>query len=84
MSRALVFTFSGYSGFDAMVMPLLPKCWQVRIIARAFLRTHTPKGGVPPDPLTTRIVLVMPFGTYRITDRKGHVESCAREHVPGM
>jgi hypothetical protein len=83
MSRSLVFNFSGYSGFD-MLLALLPKSWQVKSIAKAFLKMHTPAGGSPPNLKKTLVLLVMPFGRYRVVDQKGNVESYSGELTQGM
>jgi hypothetical protein len=83
MSRSLVFNFTGYSGLDVL-MTLLPKRWQVKSIAKAFLKMHTPAGGLPPDVRKTVIVLVMPFGKYRIIDQRGNFEYYSGELTQSM
>ena len=81
--RRLVFNFKGYSGLDILLM-LLPKSWQTRRVARAWLRALTPTGGGPPDLKKTDVVVQMPWGSFKVVDHSGNVEPCATEHVVNL
>lgn len=78
--KSLTFVFSGYGGWDVL-MGLLPKGLQGRMIARAFIRKMT-TGGVAPDPTKTRMVVALPWGSYQIMNSRGKLAPCAREHTP--
>lgn len=66
MNRSLVFTFSGYSGIDVLAA-ILPKSWQTKRVARAWLKAL---GDV--DLETTVAVIQMPWGSFRIIDKRGN------------
>ena len=76
MNRAMGFTFHGYSGVDVL-LTILPKAWQSRIVARRWM-----KAVGNPDPLVTRLIINMPWGTYRIVDAAGRLERCAKDLAP--
>ena len=79
--RSLVFRFNGYSGLD-ILSALLPKSWQTRRVAKAWLRALTPANGEAPDLVKTSVIVEMPWGSFRIVDWAGHVERCRTE--PGV
>ena len=78
MSRALVFGFTGWSGWSIFYM-LLPKTWQTRIVARAWLRTL---GTVDLD--KTDVLVKMPWGTFRVVNQQGMSLRAPGRGIPGL
>lgn len=81
MNRAMVFNFVGYAGLDVL-LSLLPKIWQTKRVARAWLRSLTPPHGEQPNLESTPLILQMPWGAFRILDYSGNVKPCSRENIP--
>lgn len=79
MGHELTFRFGGYSGLDVLAT-LMPKSWQTRYVARIMLRDEWREM----DPATTHLLLVMPWGGYRILDRSGRCVRAAVTLAPGM
>lgn len=72
MSKSLCLNFAGYSGFDQIYI-LFPKRWQTRIVARKWMRALN-----YPDPTVTNVMIQMPWGSFKVLDKKGNVEKCER------
>jgi hypothetical protein len=70
--------FMGFTGWD-MHWYAFPERWQASRVARELLRT-TYKGI---DLTTTRLIVKMPRGAYRVVDQTGKVEP-ATSDVPTL
>lgn len=81
MTRTMYFNFSGFYGWDSF-LALLPKSFQVRCIARAWLKSMTPPHGDPPNLKDHPMVIQTTWGSFRIVSYSGKVEPCSREHFP--
>lgn len=77
--KTLAFTFSGYTGWDCL-LGLLPKRWQAKAVAKAWIKNLGFLKEIPPN---TTMTLNMPFGSFRILDSKGRLEPCRPEYTPG-
>lgn len=75
----MYFNFVGYAGWD-LLLALMPKAWQTKRVALAWIKMATTPDGVRPNLGRTPMVLQMPWGSFKILDYAGNVERVARQN----